>query len=280
MTCSTGRDSANEVNPRRSMNITVAHRRTAPIEGRPPVAVRSSAAIGSGRKRVKTSFTRCCSRSWRRRRLSPDPIRARRIAGSNGLGRKSSAPASMHRTMAAVSSTPEIMITGTWRSPSWSLRRSSTSMPSRPGISTSRSTRSGGSVSSAASASKPFSNWTVPCPSFSRCLASNRRFNGSSSTIAIVAGGVSVPAKRLLGRRTGETPACVRTRGFSHAAQAPNDRDSPDLRGGDLLVGVDERERCGGADAGAVVGLDVEAGAGLGQLDRHPDVADVLLQAR
>ena len=191
MTCSTGRDSANVVNPRRSMNITVAHRRTAPIDGRPPVAVRSSAAIGSGRKRVKTSFTRCCSRSWRRRRLSPDPIRARRIAGSNGLGRKSSAPASMHRTMAAVSSTPEIMITGTWRSPSWSLRRSSTSMPSRPGISTSRSTRSGGSVSSAASASKPFSNWTVPCPSFSRCLASNRRFNGSSSTIAIVAGGVS-----------------------------------------------------------------------------------------
>ena len=117
MTCSTGRDSANVVNPRRSMNITVAHRRTAPIDGRPPVAVRSSAAIGSGRKRVKTSFTRCCSRSCRRRRLSPESIRARRIAGSNGLGRKSSAPASMHRTMAAVSSIPEIMITGTWRSP-------------------------------------------------------------------------------------------------------------------------------------------------------------------
>ena len=38
MTCSTGRDSANVVNPRRSMNITVAHRRTAPIDGRPPVA--------------------------------------------------------------------------------------------------------------------------------------------------------------------------------------------------------------------------------------------------
>ena len=57
-------------------------------------------------------------------------------------------------------------------------------------------------------------------------------------------------------------------------------RNPQELRGRDLLVGVDEREGGGGALPGAVVGLDVEAGAGLGERDRHPDVADVLLQAR
>ena len=131
---------------------------------------------------MNTSRTRSCSRVRRRERFRPASIRARRIAGSKGFGRKSSAPAPRHRTIASVSSTPEIMITGMWRRVASAFSRSSTSIPSIPGISMSSSTTSGGSVSRPWNAAKPFSAAEVRWPACSRFLINRLRFNSSSST--------------------------------------------------------------------------------------------------
>jgi hypothetical protein len=46
-----------------------------------------------------------------------------------------------------------------------------------------------------------------------------------------------------------------------------------------LLSGVDERNGSSGSLEGSVLGIDLEGGAGLGELDRHPYVSDVLLQS-
>src|SRR5581483_1455878 len=47
----------------------------------------------------------------------------------------------------------------------------------------------------------------------------------------------------------------------------------------DLLPGVDERDRRGGADDVPVLGLDVDARPRFGELDGNPDVADVPLES-
>ena len=183
MTCSTGWVSAKVVNPRRSRNITVAHRRFALIVGVPSLRASISATIGSGRNRANAFRTCSRSRSCRRLRFSPASIRARRITGSNGLGSRSSAPASMQRTIACESSMPEIMITGMSRRAGSVLRRSSTSIPSRPGISTSSRTTSGRSASIASNAAKPLSTEAVRWPSLARLFSRSARFSGSSSTM-------------------------------------------------------------------------------------------------
>src|SRR3990172_8238425 len=72
----------------------------------------------------------------------------------------------------------------------------------------------------------------------------------------------------------------------SHPPAEPSGPTPPRTRAllergrGHLLLRVEERDRRRGADERAVLGLDVELGPRLGELDRHPHVADVLLQPR
>src|SRR5215472_2507764 len=94
----------------------------------------------------------------------------------------------MQRTMLSSSSTPEIMITGMCRRPSFSLIRESVSYPSSSGISMSRSTTSNGAASarsSRSSAWRPLSAVSASCPSDWSPLVRIDRARGSSSTTRI-----------------------------------------------------------------------------------------------
>ena len=173
---------------------------------------------------MNTFRTRSCSRSVSRFRFSPAAIRARKITGSNGFGRKSSAPASRHRTTLSLSSTPEIMITGMWRVFVSDLIRSRTSIPSSPGITTSSSTTSGGSASSAVSAAKPLSTSVVRWPSLSRLFVRTRRFNGSSSTMRMCPGRACIgsPASGATERPTDRDGGPPSAEGVSHVVRGPS----------------------------------------------------------
>ncbi len=104
------------------------------------------------------------ARSWSRARFRARlaPTRALSSTGSNGFGRKSSAPCSMQRTALSVSSSAEITITGMSRVLFFPLSRSSTAKPSSSGIMMSSSTRSGMSLSTISSALSPFSAQITP----------------------------------------------------------------------------------------------------------------------
>ena len=176
--------------------------------------MRSSSAptTDSGTNRAKTLRTRCCSRSCSGLRFSPAFTRARRITGSNGFGRKSSAPISMHRTTLSASSTPLITITGRWRSASSPLMRSSTSMPSMPGMTRSSSTTSGGSSASMASAVAPSPADEVRCPWCSRVAVRSRRFRGSSSITKMLPNRPPRVGGSLSRRKCGQQETGVRFR--------------------------------------------------------------------
>src|SRR5919106_4779390 len=66
-----------------------------------------------------------------------------------------------------------------------------------------------------------------------------------------------------------------------YVMRPPISRSSEQGTGRPLLPGVDERDGCRPADeVVAVLGLDIQSGARCRELDRHPDVPDVPLEAR
>jgi hypothetical protein len=113
------------------------------------------------------------------------PVRTR-PAASKGLGRKSSAPISIQRRMAPVSSTAEIITTGICWVLASDLRRRRTSNPSMPGMTISSRIKSGCCSLTASRASAPSAAEVVVCPARSKACSSIRRLIGSSSTIRIV----------------------------------------------------------------------------------------------
>ena len=109
-------------------------------EQRLAFGVDTSAATCGDRNRLSSAFCRsivssisawaaawATSRSCSRLSASDARTRAPRMTGLKGLGRKSAAPISMQRATLSSSSTPEIMITGKWRSASSDLIAASVS---------------------------------------------------------------------------------------------------------------------------------------------------------
>src|SRR5918996_2356188 len=88
----------------------------------------------------------------------------------------------MQRTTLSVSSTPEIMITGTSCNAGSPFTCSSTETPSSSGMTMSSRTTSHGSSWSNSSASAPFSAQRTRCPSRSRLRVRSMRLTRSSST--------------------------------------------------------------------------------------------------
>src|SRR5437879_6339897 len=97
------------------------------------------------------------------------------------------------------------------------------------------------------------------------------RRNGGTS-MGSSSGDDSPPGGDGFSRR--DTGSLRASRSSAHHGSLPQGDGRP------FLPGVDERDRRGASDqAVAVLRLDVERVPGAGELDRHPDVADVLLQA-
>ena len=130
--------------------------------------------------------------------------RARSRVGLKGLGRKSSAPASMHFTALSICSAPEMTMTGSPLKSGLALRATSTSMPFISGISMSSNIRSKGFVSTSSSACRPLVASVMlrkPRVLSARISASRMvRLSSTTSTAACCNGSVARPAADAGGR--------------------------------------------------------------------------------
>ncbi len=124
------------------------------------------------------SSDRCCARSRSRLRTRASSSRC-----STGLLSRSSASVSRLARRASWSATPVTRITGRYAVAACAFSARATSKPSAPGIRTSTSARSGGSLSACSMAASPRANSSNRYPSPRNMTSSARRATSSSSTM-------------------------------------------------------------------------------------------------
>ena len=165
--------------------------------------------------------------------------RARSRVGLKGLGRKSSAPDSMHFTALSICSAPEMTMTGSPLKSGLALRATSTSMPFISGISMSSNIRSKGFVSTSSSACRPLAASVMlrkPRVLSARISASRMvRLSSTTSTAACCNG----PSPRAAADSSGGAGLTASLGfGFSSFIAGSLERREGDSRGGATRWGV------------------------------------------
>ncbi len=193
----------------------VARARSSPVRARSSLScssfVRSCTRRSSRLRSVARSRRARASRMW-------VATRARTTRPSNGTVTKSTAPTSKPRTLSASSWAALMNITGTPAVRLSAFSRRQSSKPSRPGIRTSSSTRSGGASSAEASATSGLPIGRTSYPSDIRSCDMRLRLSGVSSTTRISpAGAVPAPVSCVIVVRwPPPSPVSDRTRRATH----------------------------------------------------------------